>query len=78
MLLLQSLQATEGPVVRIAGFYDHGEKLQAAADHIPEKRLLLHESFVQPGFAQKGFGQEGSSTTAADRLLNVYVDWDGQ
>jgi hypothetical protein len=77
VLLRRAYEAGADPAP-IAGFYDHGTKLAAAASSIPAEHLRLIETAY--GSATYGTGAYGGKTVdLEDRLGGLYVDWrDGQ
>jgi AbiV family abortive infection protein len=75
VLLRRALETGE-PTAKIAGFYDHRAKIDAAGEHIPEERLLLHRGAFQRNFVQKNAFDLGNSADLEARLDGLYVDWD--
>lgn len=61
--------------MKIAGFYDHRIKIEAATEHIPEERLLLHRGAFQRNFVQKNAFDVGNPADFEARLDGLYVDW---
>ena len=76
-VLIHKAIKTGEPSVKIAGFYDHWVKIEAAAEHIPETRLLLHRGAFQRNFVQKSAFDVGNSADFEARLDGLYVDWRG-
>jgi len=76
-VLLRRAFATDEPTVKIAGFYDHRVKIEAAAEHIPEDRLLLHRGAFQRSMVQKSAFDVGNAAYLDARLAGLFVQWGG-
>jgi AbiV family abortive infection protein len=75
MLLRAAYETQTDPAV-IEGFYDHQVKLTAAADHIPEKFLLLTSAVLQRGAFDSATFAVGAPLDWEDRLAGLYVEWE--
>jgi len=77
-LLKRAAESGADPA-RINGFYDHREKMAAAAEHVAPPFLRLTEgAFDASGFDSDAF-DTGRQADVAARMAGLYVDWqDGQ
>ena len=76
-VLLRQAYETGGDPVVVTMFYEHKEKLAAAANVIPAKHLRLTSGFFDPDWFDPCFFDTGTRLDVAARLDGLYVNWDG-
>lgn len=61
----------------IDGFYDHRQKITAAAKHVEARFLRLTRGYFAPGVFNSVIFDTGRPLDVAARWAGLFVDWDG-
>ncbi len=73
-LLRQAIESGADPAL-IDGFYDHREKIAAAAKHVESRFLRLTAGAFDAGVFDSEVFDTGRQADLAARMSGLYVDW---
>lgn len=76
-LLRRAVETGADPAL-IEGFYDHRDKIEAAAEHVHPLFLRLTEGAFDPGGFDSGAFDTGQPVNMAARMSGLYVDWNAK